>query len=106
MTAGLAAIAGHNWPVFLKGRGGKGIATSYGVLLALSPVAGLIAALIWIAAVAVTRFASVGSLLGVLAVPVLMLVRGEPFAHVVFGGGRCRLRRLPASSQHPTADCW
>jgi glycerol-3-phosphate acyltransferase PlsY len=42
-VAGLAAIAGHNWPVFLGFRGGRGIATSLGVIIVLSPVVGLIA---------------------------------------------------------------
>ena len=110
VAAGLATIVGHNWPVFLKGKGGKGIATSYGVLLALSPVVGLIAALIWVGAVAVTRFASLGSLLGVLSVPVAMLARGEPFAHVVFGVAaaglgvhrhRANIQRLIAGEDPP-----
>ena len=110
VAAGLATIVGHNWPVFLKGKGGKGIATSYGVLLALSPVVGLIAALIWVGAVAVTRFASLGSLLGVLSVPVAMLARGEPFAHVVFGVAaaglgvhrhRTNIQRLIAGEEPP-----
>jgi glycerol-3-phosphate acyltransferase PlsY len=110
VAAGLATIVGHNWPLFLKGKGGKGIATSYGVLLALSPVAGLIAAVIWVAAVAATRFASLGSLLGVLSVPVVMQVRGEPFAHVVFGVAaagmgvyrhRANIQRLIAGEELP-----
>lgn len=110
VAAGLATIVGHNWPVFLRGKGGKGIATSYGALLALSPVAGLIAAVIWVAAVAVTRFASLGSLLGVLSVPVAMLARGEPFAHVVFGAAaagmgiyrhRANIQRLIAGEELP-----
>lgn len=72
IAAGLAAIAGHNWSVFLRGAGGKGVATSYGVLLALSPAAGLIAAGIWVAVILITRYASLASLLGVLSVPVVM----------------------------------
>lgn len=83
--AGLLAIAGHNWSVFLRLRGGKGIATSFGVLLAISPIAAAVAAGIWIAAVAVTQYASVGSLLGVASVPLVMWGRGEPPAHVLFG---------------------
>lgn len=110
VAMGLATIVGHNWPVFLKGKGGKGIATSYGVLLALSPVTGVIAAVIWVAAVAVTRFASLGSLLGVLSVPLAMMVRGEPFAYVVFGvtaavmgiyRHRANIRRLIAGEELP-----
>ncbi len=85
IAAGLAAIAGHNWSVFLRGAGGKGVATSYGVLLALSPVAGLIAAGIWVAVILITRYASLASLLGVLSVPVVMRLRAEPAVHLAFG---------------------
>ncbi len=85
IAAGLAAIAGHNWSVFLRGAGGKGIATSYGVLLALSPVAGLVAAAVWIAVILATRYASLASLLGVLSVPVAMRLRSEPAVHLAFG---------------------
>ncbi len=85
IAAGLAAVAGHNWSPFLRGGGGKGVATSYGVLLALSPQAGLIAAGVWIVVVLTTRFASLASLLGVLSVPVVMHLRSEPRAHLVFG---------------------
>lgn len=85
VAAGLAAIAGHNWSVFLRGEGGKGVATSYGVLLALSPAAGIIAAALWVAVIMVTRYASLASLLGVLSVPVVMRLRAEPVVHVAFG---------------------
>jgi len=85
IAAGLAAIAGHNWSVFLRGAGGKGVATSYGVLLALSPAAGLIAAGIWVAVILITRYASLASLLGVLSVPVVMRLRSEPAVHLAFG---------------------
>jgi glycerol-3-phosphate acyltransferase PlsY len=85
VLAGLAAVTGHNWSVFLQGKGGKGVATSSGVLLALSPVAGLVAGGIWIAVVVVTRLASAASLLAVLSVPVVMLARQEPAAHLGLG---------------------
>ena len=84
VAAGIAAIAGHNWSVFLGGRGGKGIATSYGVLLALSPLAGGIAGALWVAVAALTRYASLASLLGVLSVPLVMWIAREPAEHQVF----------------------
>jgi len=85
VLAGLAAIAGHNWSVFLRFRGGKGIATSLGVLAALSPAAAAVAVGIWVAAVGVSRYASLGSLLAVASVPLVMWRRGEPAAHLGFG---------------------
>ncbi len=110
VMAGLAAIAGHNWSVFLRGAGGKGVATSYGVLLALSPVAGLIAAAIWVAVILITRYASLASLLGVLSVPVVMRLRAEPAVHLAFGVAivifafyrhRANIQRLIAGEELP-----
>jgi glycerol-3-phosphate acyltransferase PlsY len=59
---GLAAVIGHNWPLYLGFRGGKGVATSGGVLLALAPVAIVLAALTWFLVIRITRVASVASL--------------------------------------------
>lgn len=85
VLAGLAAIAGHNWSVFLRFTGGKGIATSFGVLLAVSPPSAAVAAGVWLLVAAVTRYASLASLLAITTVPVVMGVRREPREHVAFG---------------------
>ncbi|MBM3307026.1 MAG: glycerol-3-phosphate 1-O-acyltransferase PlsY [Candidatus Eisenbacteria bacterium] len=69
LAAGVAAIAGHAWPVFAGFRGGKGVATACGVFLALSPLATLAAAAVWCALVAATRYVSLGSIAGALALP-------------------------------------
>jgi acyl phosphate:glycerol-3-phosphate acyltransferase len=63
--AGFLAIVGHMFTLFLGGRGGKGVATSLGVALALSPVGALIGFGVYIAVFATTRLSSLGSLLGV-----------------------------------------
>jgi glycerol-3-phosphate acyltransferase PlsY len=62
--AGLAAIAGHVWPVWLTFRGGKGVATSAGVFSVLMPGAMAVATLVFGITVALTRYVSLGSLLG------------------------------------------
>ena len=85
VVAGLATIAGHNWSLFLRFGGGKGIATSFGALLAISPVVGIIAAAVWGVVVGITRYASLGSLLAVATVPLAMGWRREPTPHLVFG---------------------
>jgi len=85
VACGLAAIAGHNWSVFLGFRGGKGIATSFGVLAGLSLQAALIAAVVWIVTVAITRFSSLGSLLAVVSVPITLWRLHTPPEYVAFG---------------------
>jgi acyl phosphate:glycerol-3-phosphate acyltransferase len=62
---GLAAVIGHTWPIFLGFRGGKGVATSGGVLLALAPVALILAGLSWAFTIRLTRLASLSSLVAV-----------------------------------------
>jgi acyl phosphate:glycerol-3-phosphate acyltransferase len=62
---GLAAVMGHTWPLYLGFRGGKGVATSGGVLLALAPVALLLAVLSWFLVIRLTRVASLSSLVAV-----------------------------------------
>lgn len=113
VVAGVASIAGHNWSVFLGFRGGKGIATSFGVLAALSPKAAAVAAALWVTAVAVTRYASVGSVLAMLSVPVSMLLWKEPAAHLAFGVAaallglvrhRSNLRRLVEGTELRITD--
>ncbi|MHB8733252.1 MAG: glycerol-3-phosphate 1-O-acyltransferase PlsY [bacterium] len=85
VAAGLAAIAGHNWSIFLGFRGGKGIATSFGVLAGLSLQAALAAAAVWIVVVAITRFSSLGSLLAVVSVPLVLWRLRTPPEYVAFG---------------------
>jgi len=64
VLAGIFAICGHNWTVFLNFKGGKGVATSAGVFLALIPLSLLTALIVFIISVAITRYISVGSILG------------------------------------------
>lgn len=61
-AAGVAAIAGHIYPVWLRCRGGKGVATSFGVFVVLAPVAAVGALAIFAAVVCMTRYVSVGSM--------------------------------------------
>lgn len=70
-----AAIAGHNWSIFLGFSGGKGVATTFGVILRLYPLAFLIYALIWILLVFTTRYVSLGSIIGSLSLPLTVYFR-------------------------------
>lgn len=71
---GLAAIVGHDWPLYLKFKGGKGISTTIGVFLALDWRVTLVGLVIWLIAVIVTRYVSLGSILFVASLPVTTVV--------------------------------
>ncbi len=60
---GLFSIIGHSFSIFLKFKGGKGVATSFGVFLAISPLISIIGLFIWIVSVLVSRYSSLGSIL-------------------------------------------
>jgi glycerol-3-phosphate acyltransferase PlsY len=66
--AALAAIVGHAFPVWFGFRGGKGVATGFGAFVALFPLAGAAALVLWTALVFATRYVSVGSIVAALAV--------------------------------------
>ena len=72
------AIVGHCYPVYLKFRGGKGIATALGIFLVISPAAVLGAAIVFGVAIAITRFISLGSVLAAMSAPLLVLMLNEP----------------------------
>ena len=69
IVAGIAAVLGHNFTCWLKFKGGKGIATSGGVYLALAPLAVGVALLAFILAVLLTRYVSIGSIAAAIALP-------------------------------------
>jgi acyl phosphate:glycerol-3-phosphate acyltransferase len=81
--AGLAAIVGHMFTLFLRGRGGKGVATSLGVALALSPIAALIGFGVYVVLFAATRLSSLGSLLGVWTFSLFFTFHDAPPAPLV-----------------------
>ncbi len=69
--AAIAAVIGHMFPIWLKFRGGKGVATSVGVFLALAPKTLLVAVALFIALVAVFRYVSLGSIIAAAAFPLI-----------------------------------
>ena len=71
MVAGVAVIAGHNWPVVLGFRGGKGIAASLGFIIVTSPLTALILAVIEFGLIAATRVVSVGSIAASICYPIV-----------------------------------
>ncbi len=76
ILAGVAAVFGHNFPVWLRFKGGKGIATSFGVLIAIAPMVALGAGAIWLLVAFLTRYSSVAALTACLAAPIIAWTLG------------------------------
>ena len=83
VAGGLGAIFGHLFPVWLGFRGGKGVATGFGVLIAADPVAGVTAGAVWVAVAALTRLSSAGALSAFFAAPLLMWAYGAHPAKIL-----------------------
>ena len=75
--AAIGAMLGHCFPVWLRFRGGKGVATYIGVLLALFPVGALAFALVWGASAYLTRYSSLSALLAVITAPIFAAILGS-----------------------------
>jgi acyl phosphate:glycerol-3-phosphate acyltransferase len=84
LIAGLGAFLGHLFPVWLKFKGGKGIATGLGVLLVVSWTAAIAVMIIWIAIAAAFRYSSVASLIAGTAAPVILWFIGTPSQALLF----------------------
>ncbi len=85
LISGLAAMAGHNWSIFLKFNGGRGVATAAGVLIALAPPVMVLALSIWGITVFITRYVSLGSILGAGSVPILLWAFDKHWSYIIFG---------------------
>lgn len=75
--AGMAAFVGHLYPVWLRFKGGKGVATLLGIALALSWPVGLVFAAVWIGTMGVTRYSSVGGMAAAVATPIAAAALGH-----------------------------
>lgn len=74
ILAGLAAICGHIWTIFAGFRGGKGVGTAGGMIIALYPIAALLCFIVFILVVFFTRYVSLGSICAALALPLILLI--------------------------------
>lgn len=86
LLGGVGAFFGHLYPVWLKFKGGKGVATMLGIALAIQWPIGLVFALVWLAALAVTRTSSVGGMVAALSAPVTAFFLGNMGATVALLG--------------------
>lgn len=110
LVIGAAAIVGHVFSVFMKFRGGKGVATAAGVVLALAPLAVLLCALLWGSVVYATGYVSLASLAGAVAFPVTawfttgadpwIVGAGAALALFILFNHRSNIRRLVAGTEN------
>ncbi len=77
ILAAAACVAGHSFPVWLKFKGGKGVATSLGALLGVVPIAAASIFLVWLLVVKITRYVSLASILAALSLPVFVAMLGR-----------------------------
>lgn len=110
---GVLAVIGHNFSPFLAFRGGKGVATSFGVIAVLDPPVGLVAFALAVACMWLTRFVSAGSIMGAFTVIALVLLLGRPdwlTAAILFLAGlliwqhRDNVRKLQAGTERRLGD--
>ncbi|MCM8760291.1 MAG: glycerol-3-phosphate acyltransferase, partial [Candidatus Omnitrophica bacterium] len=72
ISTGIASIAGHNFSIFLKGRGGKGVSTGFGVVIGLFPFPALLSLIVWLAVVITSKYVSLGAITTSLFLPFLV----------------------------------
>lgn len=78
-SAAIAVAVGHNWPVLLKFNGGKGIATSFGVIIAIKPTLAICIFIVFVLIVVTTKYVSLGSVLSACSLPLFSAVLFRPF---------------------------
>jgi len=82
--AGLAVICGHDWSLFLGFKGGKGIATTFGVIFALNPIISILAIVVWVVVMIITRYASLSSILAVISIMIFTILFKQPYEYIIF----------------------
>ncbi len=111
----LAAIAGHNYSIFLRGRGGKGVATGAGVLLAMMPISAVILVALFGVVLLSTSYVSAASVIAALGLPVLAMVAGQPTPYLLFSlaasgivvwAHRGNVRRLLRGTESKSGLSW
>lgn len=88
---GISTIAGHNWSIFLRLKGGKGVATSCGVFMVLLPEAMAIAALVFLITLLLTKYVSLGSILLSITVPIVTALMGKEIELILLSVTICIL---------------
>ncbi|MDX6378581.1 MAG: acyl phosphate:glycerol-3-phosphate acyltransferase [Gaiellaceae bacterium] len=113
IVAGAAAVAGHTFPVLLGFGGGKGVATSAGVVLAVTPLHGIALVIVFAVVLWLFRYVSLASMVAACLYPLTCLLTGEPWPVIVFGAiaalgivarHRANIGRLRAGTESQTGS--
>ncbi|QTD57658.1 glycerol-3-phosphate 1-O-acyltransferase PlsY [Parasphingorhabdus cellanae] len=107
VLAGMGAFLGHLYPVWLKFKGGKGVATLLGIVTALAPVLGIVFAVTWLSGLVILRYSSVSGMLACISVPITAVIVGLyswipmfiGFALLVIWKHRANIERLMAGEE-------
>ncbi len=109
LGCGIVAVIGHMFPVFLSGQGGKGVATTIGVLLGTMPWLAATCVAVWLGCFLMWRYVSVGSLAAALTLPVAQVLARQTLTQVVLGAAlallillrhRTNIERLLQGTEH------
>lgn len=84
LMCGLAVVIGHDFPILFDLKGGKGIATSIGVFAVLDPVVTIISIAIGLVIIIISKYVSLGSIIGIALAPVLMFIMQRPKEMIVY----------------------
>jgi len=110
---GVIAVLGHNFPVWLKFKGGKGVATSFGVVFMFHPLASILGGIIWYCVMRLSRYVSLGSMVSLSSVPFLLILLGSNRAYIVASTflavltilrHRANIKRLLMGTEHKVGE--
>jgi glycerol-3-phosphate acyltransferase PlsY len=112
-SVGIAAVLGHNWSIYLRFSGGKGVATTFGALLAMTPLPALLGFLVWFGILLIFRYTSLAAMVASVCIPpVIFFSTGSgPYfifsllaALLIFVRHRGNIKRLWVGTEHRVGD--
>lgn len=84
IIAGIFVIIGHNWPFVLRFKGGKGVATTIGLMLPIDPLMVLLIVITGVTVITIFRYVSLGSIVGMSMYPIAMIITQKPTEYIIF----------------------
>lgn len=110
---GVVAVLGHNFPVWLKFKGGKGVATSFGVIFMFYPLASILGGVVWYCVMKVSRYVSLASMISLASTPIWLKLFGADISYIVAScflafltivRHHANIRRLLAGTEHKVGE--